>query len=289
MSQSIELSPLPARLAEIPDAPRQLWLRGVLPEWEQATFLTFVGSRRYSEYGKLVVDKLIRELAGLPVVIVSGLALGIDELAHRAALKYGLPTIAFPGSGLSDGAIAPATNFRLAMDILAARGALLSEFDPGQRAAPWTFPKRNRLMAGVSHAVIVIEATQKSGTLITARLATEYNRDVFAVPGSIFRAQAVGAHQLLAAGAYPVTSGDDIARHYGLERAQSASQTHGTEPVELNGIEAAVLKALDEPRSKAELMALLSKDISAISIALAGLEIKGYISEAYGKICRVAR
>lgn len=286
MESPYQLDRLPARLRELPDRPKQLWCRGKEPDWDAYTILTFVGSRRYSEYGRLVTEKIIAELAGAPVLIVSGLALGIDEIAHRAALAAGLPAVAFPGSGLADEAIAPASNYRLAMDILAAGGALCSEFDPEQKAGRWTFPQRNRLMAGLSHGVIVIEAMEKSGTLITARLATEYNRDLFAVPGSIFRAQAAGPHRLIASGAYPVTSGEDVLKHYNLDR-QTPSLVPAHEASDLNDLERAVLRALDEPRSKGWLVEHLGKDISAISVAISALEIKGYIAETYGQICKL--
>jgi DNA processing protein len=285
MKSTISATPIPPRLEEIVDSPKQLWIRGTAPDWGSGIFVTIVGSRRYSEYGKLVVEALIRDLAGTPVTIVSGLALGMDELAHRAALKHGLRTLAFPGSGLDDAVIAPATNYRLAMDIVEAGGALFSEFDPAQRATPWTFPKRNRLMAGLSHAVVVIEATQKSGTLITARLATEYNRDLFTVPGSIFRAQAAGPNQLLKAGAYPLTSAQDLLAHYDIQSPQASAPADTGH--DLNDLERAIVRALDEPRSKTELANLLEKDFTAMAIALSGLEIKGYVAETYGKIHRV--
>jgi DNA processing protein len=278
---------IPPLLQELPDAPKQLWIRGAQPDWENHTILTFVGSRRHSEYGKLVTEKIIKELAGLPVIIVSGLALGTDAIVHRAALSAGLTTIAFPGSGLSDAVIAPATNFRLAMDILAAGGALISEYSPDQKAAVWTFPRRNRLMAGISQGVVVTEATEKSGTLITARLATEYNRDVFAVPGSVFREQAAGPHRLLAAGAYVVTSGQDLALHYGLVSTSATPETDSHLLSDLNELERAILSMLSEPRSKGWLVDALEKEITAITIALSGLEIKGYIAETYGKICKL--
>jgi len=117
---------------------------------------------------------------------------------------------------LHDSVLAPRTNFDLAQEILASGGALFSEYDEKQRAARWTFPQRNRLMAGIAHATLVVEAGEKSGTLITSRLATEYNRDVFTVPGSIYRSQAAGPHMLLKLGAYPITSPQDVIDHFNL-------------------------------------------------------------------------
>src|SRR3989344_4618820 len=189
------LDQFPRRLREIPDPPEKLYMQGVLPS-EEHKWLCVVGSRRYTNYGKEVCGKLIEGLRGYPVVIVSGLALGIDALAHRAALAANLPCVAVPGSGLSPHVLHPASNRRLADDILLSGGAMLSEFEPDFRPTLWSFPQRNRIMAGLSDAVLVIEAESKSGTLITSKLATEYNRDVFTLPGSIFSSTSAGPHML---------------------------------------------------------------------------------------------
>jgi len=195
----------PKLLKEIPDTPEKLYLKGSLPS-DEYRFLCVVGSRSYTSYGKDVCEKLIGELAGYPIVIVSGLAIGIDAIAHKAALDSGLNTIAVPGSGLNRDVLYPKTNAGLAKSILESGGALLSEFEPEEEATPYNFPRRNRIMAGLSHAVLVIEAQQKSGTLITARLATDYNRDVLTVPHSIFSKTGEGPHMLIRTGAVPVTS-----------------------------------------------------------------------------------
>ena len=179
-------SKLPSLLREIPDPPKKLYVRGELPSHDEYKFLTVIGSRKFSIYGKQVCEHLIRGLAGYPIVIVSGLALGMDTIAHRAAIENNLKTLAVPGSGLDDKVIYPATNQPLAREILKHGGCLVSEFEPDFKATRWSFPQRNRTMAGISHAVLVIEAENISGTRITARLATDYNREVFAIPGSIF-------------------------------------------------------------------------------------------------------
>src|SRR5581483_11593908 len=200
------LSKIPSSLREIPQPPKQLWIEGELPDPETHIYVAVVGSRRASTYGKEVVSKIISGLAGQPFVIVSGLAIGIDGCAHRAALEVGLPTVAVPGSGLDRKILYPSVHRGLAEEILRSGGALLSEFDPTFRATPWSFPQRNRIMAGLCRGVIIIESSLKSGTLITARLALDYNRDVFAVPGSIFSENSSGPHSLLSQGAAPVTS-----------------------------------------------------------------------------------
>lgn len=288
MSEVKQLASLPFLLQQIPDPPKQLYYRGVLPDWDTHKILTVVGSRRYSQYGKTVCQQLLAGLSGYPIIIVSGLALGIDQIAHRAALQAKLPTVAFPGSGLDNQAIAPATNFGLAMDILAAGGALCSELEASQKAAPWTFPRRNRLMAGISHAVLVIEAGEKSGTLITSRLATEYNRDVFTIPGSIFREQAAGPHMLLKLGAYPVTSSQDILDHFGFNQPIIISEDEKEEELlDLSETEQAIWSILREPASKQGLARQLPNSISEINIALSLLEIKGLVQESMGMIIRL--
>jgi DNA processing protein len=210
----------PSLLKEINDPPKRLFIRGNIdPLFDpKIKKLCVVGARRYSEYGKEVVKKLITELRGYPVCIISGLALGIDSIAHRAALDVGLFTVAFPGSGLSNVALYPPTHHRLAEEILESGGGLVSEFKPEEKAAPWFFPARNRIMAGVSHATLVVECNLKSGTLITSARATDYNRDVGAIPGSIFSSLSTGPHMLISKGATPITSSDDLLEFLGFER-----------------------------------------------------------------------
>jgi DNA protecting protein DprA len=192
-SELKQLSPseFPALLGEIHDRPKQLYLRGTLPPTSGYKWLAVVGSRACSEYGRRVCKFLIEGLRGYPIVIVSGLAYGMDAEAHRNALDTGLPTVAVPGSGLDWDVVYPRANVSLAREILTAGGALLSEEKPDMRATGYTFPKRNRVMAGLSHATLMIEAREKSGSLITAKLTTEYNRELLVVPGSAKRAKAL--------------------------------------------------------------------------------------------------
>lgn len=196
-------------LCEIPEPPERLWLRGVLPPSRQKR-LAVVGSRALSPYGRQACEQLIAGLAGYPISIVSGLALGADAAAHRAALAAGLHTIAVPGSGLSDRAIAPQTNLGLAKDILASGGALLSEHPPEVSARPGYFPSRNRIMVGLSDAVLMIEAGERSGTLITARLSAEYNRDLLCIPHRIGDPNGFGSILFLRLGATLVSEPEHI-------------------------------------------------------------------------------
>ena len=187
----VSAAEFPALLREIPQPPTTLNYRGSLPS-PDITLLSVVGSRKYTSYGKQVVDELIGGLKNYPIGIVSGLALGIDSLAHEAALKNNMYTLSIPGSGLLDEVLYPATHKPLAHRILAAGGGLLSEFAPDFRATDWSFPMRNRLVAGISRATLLIEAAERSGTLITARMATDYNRELLVVPGSIFSKTSAG-------------------------------------------------------------------------------------------------
>lgn len=212
--QKLDPRQFPPLLKEIPDPPKSLYSKGVIPGGiltnSEMKYICIVGSRKCTNYGKDACREIIRGLRGYPVVIVSGLAFGIDSIAHEAALEYEISTIAVPGSGLNADALYPKHHFHLAEQILASGGALLSEYEPDLKAAPWCFPQRNRIMAGLCHATIIIEAELKSGTLITSKLATEYNREVFAVPGSIFSAQSDGPNSLIKQGAIPVSSAKDI-------------------------------------------------------------------------------
>jgi len=202
-------------LCEIPRPPERLWVRGALPP-PGTKKLAVVGSRELSSYGRRACEALIAGLKERPISIVSGLALGADACAHEAALQAGLHTIAIPGSGLHDRVIAPRTNLGLARDILAAGGALLSEHEPHHVPFPSDFPSRNRIMAGIADAVLVIEAGEKSGTLITARLAAEYDRELLCVPHRIDDMHGHGAHLFVRLGATLVASPKHILEALGL-------------------------------------------------------------------------
>jgi DNA processing protein len=282
-----ELEPqsFPKLLREISDPPEKLFLAGMLPSLE-LRMLCVVGSRKYSEYGKAAVEKLIDGLRGYPVAIVSGLALGIDSIAHRTALRAGLQTVAVPGSGLHESVLYPRAHLNLACEIVASGGCLLSEFEPKTPAAPWTFPQRNRIMAGLSHAVLVVEAELKSGTLITSKLATEYNRDVLTIPGSIFSKTSEGPHMLLRLGAAPITSSEDILRALGLEPADAAPKTKAFD-FPLSPDEVKVVSILREPIPRDALVAQLKEngfDTSRANILLSAMELKGIISESLGEM-----
>lgn len=270
-------SEFPPLLKEIPDPPKRLYLRGTLPQ-QDATMLAVVGSRSYTNYGKTAAETLIAGLRGYNICIVSGLAIGIDGIAHRAALGASLNTIAIPGSGLNDDVLYPKRHHALAEEILASGGALLSEFEPDFRATEWSFPRRNRIMAGIAHAVLVIEAGERSGTLITSRLATDYNRDVLAVPGSIFSLGSRGPHMLIRLGATPITCAADILEAFGLEEGQIEKVT----PSQLSKDESRLLSHLSSPTDKDSLIRSLGINAKDANILLMHMEMKGLIAEING-------
>lgn len=269
MDDITRLSVLPPLLNEIPDPPKELWVRGSLPAHD-TRWLAVVGSRKYSAYGKDVCEYLIEGLRGYPITIVSGLALGIDAIAHRTALSTGLACVGVPGSGLSWDVIYPRSNVHLAREIIESGGALISEFAPHTAAAPWTFPQRNRIMAGLSHAVLLVEAHAQSGTLITARLASDYNRDVLVVPGSIFSEQSTGVHQFLKLGATPITHPDDIIRALNLEQKEK------TLPL-LTGDHARVYELLSTPQERDHILKLIARAPHEGLTLLTEMEIAGLI------------
>lgn len=272
----------PEALLEINDPPEQLNYRGQKPNWT-STFLTVVGSRKYSSYGKEVCEKLITGLKGYDITIVSGLALGIDGIAHKSALTNNLKTIAVPGSGLDDTVLYPKSNLTLAKQILQAGGTLLSEFDPLEMASSWTFPKRNRIMAGLSQTILIIEAVDKSGTLITARLALDYNREVCVVPSSIFSRYGIGSNKLLRQGATVINNSEDLLETLGFNSKNNFTQTQ-IDLTNCSSEEQQILELLKEPKSRNELIQQSQLTVSQTNIILSTMEIKGFIKESLGKI-----
>ena len=272
----------PAPLLEIPQPPENLWIIGELPQ-EELVYLSVVGSRKFTSYGKEVCEKLIAGLKGYPVAIVSGFAMGIDTIAHKTAMKVGLTTLVFPGSGLSREAIFPKVNANLMQEVLDAGGCFISEFEPDFKATHWTFPMRNRLMAGISKAVLVIEAQEKSGTLITARLATEYNRDVLAVPGTIYSPSAKGTNRLIRQGATPITGVDDLLEALGFEKEEEEEKQQKLFE-DLSTEEKKVIDLLREPMPRDELIRALGIPIQNANSLLTVMEIKNLIKEEVGEI-----
>lgn len=273
----------PALLKQIPDQPKLLYVEGELPS-DDAIYLAVVGARKFTTYGKEACEKIISGLAGAskPIIIVSGLAIGIDGIAHKAALKSGLKTVAIPGSGLDDNVLHPSSNLKLSKEILESGGCLISELDWEMPAGMHTFPSRNRIIAGMSHAVLVIEAAEKSGTLITADLATQYNRDVFAVPGSIFSLNSVGTNRLIKAGAAPIMSAGDIFDAFGLPREKENLKLN----LALEPNEEKIYSLLIEPIGRDELMRKVGLPTAKANSVISMMIINGLIKESGGEIFR---
>jgi DNA processing protein len=272
---------IPKDLQEIPQPPKKLYLAGSLPR-EGTVYLAVVGSRKCTSYGKDVVRKLISGLKGYPIAIVSGLAVGIDALSHEAALDSGLFAVAFPGSGISEDALFYNPNVKLIKRVIDSGGCLVSEFEPDQKAQYYTFPMRNRLVAGISKAALIIEAGEKSGTLITARMALDYNRDVLAVPGNINSPNSQGTNRLIRNGATPITCADDILLALGFkidEKSKQESLFADARPEEKE-----VLKLLREPQARDDLIRAMKCGTAEANSLLSVMEIKGLIKEELGEI-----
>lgn len=277
--QLIHPEDFPPLLREIPQRPKQLYVRGTLPSTD-LKWLAVVGSRACTSYGERALKYLISGLRGYPVAIISGLAYGVDAHAHKAALDAGLPTIAVPGSGLDWDVLYPRAHVGLAREILASGGALLSEFDPAMKATDYSFPQRNRIMAGMCPATLVIEAKEKSGSLITAKLAAEYNRDLLVVPGSIFSAESRGTHQFLKLGATPITSVEDLLQALDLAPREKRTILRA----DVSDEERKVLDIIASPLPRDELLDTLELPISDANILLSMMEIKGLIVEELGVV-----
>lgn len=269
----------PPALREIPGPPKFLWMRGKFPE-SGTKYLTVVGSRALTSYGREATTKLIQGLSGYPISIVSGLALGTDACAHQAALSAGLHTIAIPGSGLADNVIGPRTNASLARKILEAGGALLSEHEEDHCARPYDFPSRNRIMVGLSDAVLVVEAGARSGTLITARLAGEYNRDLLCVPHRIGDPHGFGAHLFIRLGAASVTEPLHILEALKITPREPSEKT--PPPTDLSKTEQIIYTLLENPMSRDELIRHTKLPANDILTTLVSLELREILKEEFG-------
>jgi DNA processing protein len=264
----------PTALRSIFDPPPGLFLRGDGPaELLDRQAVAIVGARACSAYGSHVARALGRELAAAGLVVVSGMARGVDGEAHRGALEAEGRTVAVLGCGVDRDY--PAAHAELARRICAS-GLVVSEYPPGVEPAPWRFPARNRIVAGLAAATVVVEARERSGALITADLALEEGREVFAVPGEITSSLSAGTNALLRLGATAATSAADVLEPFGLAPAEAA-------PPELSPPAQAALGRLHEgPASADELVRTLGLDAGAVAAALAELELHGLLTESSG-------
>jgi DNA processing protein len=264
----------PGRLRELHDPPAGLFIRGgASVELLGATAVAIVGARVCSSYGSHVARLLGRDLAATGVAVISGLARGVDGEAHRGAVEADGPTVAVLGCGVDRDY--PAAHAQLAARICE-RGLVVSEYAPGVEPAPWRFPARNRIIAGLAAATAVVEARERSGALITADFALEAGREVFAVPGEITSALSVGTHALLRLGATPLTCAGDVLEALGVE-------PHSPALPELGESATRVLEVLsDEAAGVDQLVRGTGLDAASVATALAELELAGAVSEAEG-------
>ena len=285
----------PALLREIPDPPVTLYVRGRWAECLEAPCVALVGSRRSSTYGQNVALMLARDLASRGVTIISGLARGIDAAAHRGALEAAGRTVAVLGTGLDE--VYPRDHRRLAAEILERGGALVTQFPLGTPPVAENFPYRNRIISGLSLGVVVVEAAENSGSLITARLALEQGREVYAVPGNITSRNSFGTNYLIkGAGAKLVQAWQDVVAEFPPEIAArilppepkkgSRRRDAGPPlPADLSDGERAVIKLLstDEPAHIDALAESSGLPVQELSGVLLGLEMRDLIRQLPGK------
>jgi DNA processing protein len=278
----LQRNDLPELLRHIHDPPRVLFLRGrASQEVLGQPAVAIVGARACSPYGAQVARMLGRELAAAGLIVVSGLARGVDGEAHRGALESGGITVAVLGCGIDRDY--PATHAELARRICD-QGLVVSEYEAGVEPAPWRFPARNRLIAGLAAATVIVEARERSGALITADFALEDGREVFAVPGEITSRLAAGTNRLLRQGATPLTSSEDVLELFGLTAAQQPRAPA------LGATAAAVLERLTDGAATADELACASGlEPGPLAAALAELELAGLTAEADGRYRKVAR
>ena len=270
----------PKILKEIPDPPPLLYSRGELKEQDDFS-LAVVGARKFSSYGKRLTEDIVSELSRYKITIVSGLALGIDALAHSAALSANGRTIGVLGSGVDRQSVYPAANRNLSEKIIAQGGAIISEFPLGAPGLRHHFPQRNRIIAGLSKGVLVIEAGEKSGSLITARFALDFNREVFAVPGSVYSPVSAGANALIKEGAILARNGADIIESLDLKRVSLYIDTKSIAP-ETNEEKALLSFLSREPVHVNELIRLSGLSPAAVSGSLTIMEMKGMVKNLGG-------
>ena len=262
----------PPTLRTIHQPPKILYVWGATEALHHSPAVAIVGTRRATRYGLETARILAPESSGAGIAVVSGLALGIDAAAHAGALEGNAPTVAVLGSGINQ---ILRSNERLAEEIVARGGAVISEFEPDMPAEKWTFPQRNRIVAGLTQATIVVEAPEKSGALITARLAMDANRDVGAVPGEITSIVARGSNQLLKDGAALIRSLDDIRELLGMPLSAPTLDNLGESDDNL-------LRHLEIPLD-AETLALQTRIPAAELFAtLTRLELAGLVKNTNG-------
>lgn len=304
---TIHTYPHTGLLQNIPDTPKELFYEGnqQLLYSTQHIYVCIVGPRKSSAYGHDVTKYIIEHIQHMNVITVSGAAYGIDSIVHTLSIEHGIPTIAIPGSGIDDEVFYPRAHLDLKHRIIEHGGLIVNEFQPLVRASPWTFPVRNRLMAGMSHLTIVIEAEQSSGTLITAHLAADYGREVVAIPGSIYSPTSRGTHELISKGATILASLDtltevltNIAKIHDIElwknlidmedKRDASDNTEKDIHPALSDIEKnifACIQSYPEGITKEKIAETLMLTPVDTSIYVTMLELHGLVKISLGKVC----
>lgn len=266
----------PKLLSEIPQPPVLLYCRGRLVDDELC--LAVVGTRKATGYGRAATAHLVAPLVRAGLTVVSGLAFGIDAATHRLAVELGRRTVAVVGSGVDEPSIYPREHAHLSEQILTAGGLILSEYPPGTPALKHHFVARNRIIAGLSVGVLVVEADRTSGALITARHALDQNRAVYAVPGPIYAETSKGPNDLIRQGAVPATDSADILQDLRIQPAEGSAETEA-----VSALEGRILERLTgEPLKTDELIKLLGTPAGEVTATLTMLEVRGFVSNSGG-------
>ena len=280
---SIKDSKYPRLLKKIKDPPKVIYYIGEIKA--EGDCFAIVGTRRFSSYGKQVALEIAGDLAEAGLIIVSGLAPGIDTFSHQAVVERKKRTIAVLGTGLGEKSIYPKSNLDLAKKIIENDGCLISEYPPETRGTKFTFPQRNRIISGLSLGTLVIEAKEKSGALITANFAFSQKRKVFAIPGSVYSSNSRGSHILIKSGAKLAENADDILRELNLPHLKSEiKKIKGENPEENSILEILKEESLDIDK-------IIGKSgLSAASAVrtLAILEIKGKVKNLGNNIYAIS-
>lgn len=271
----------PRRLRQCDDAPLVLFKKGV-GDLNLGNYVAVVGTRDATNYGKNLVKKFTKSIQGSTITVVSGLALGIDTIAHEEALENNLSTIAVLGHGLDR--IYPAKNKKLADKILC-EGALITEFTPWSIPDRENFPKRNRIVAGISDATIVVESRSRGGSLITAELANDYNRDVFAFPGDVFADRSIGCNRLIAQQkAHLITHGQEFMKIMNWDNEKPKVSVQRPAFYNLTKPQNSIIKVLQEEETPIDVISFKTKmSISELNVELLHLEMSGLIKSLPGK------
>jgi len=276
---SLEDKKYPKLLKEIgKDAPKQLYYKG---NWDSEIFkncLAVVGSRRMTTYGKQVIERIVGELAAAGLTIVSGFMYGVDASAHKTALRVGGQTIAVMPCGID--LIHPEYQQDLYVEILNNKGLVVSEYEGSMQPVTWTYPRRNRIVAGLSKAALIIEAGEKSGSLITANFAKKFKRKVFVVPGPITSENSKGIMQLIKGGATPINSAEDILNYFNLRSLapEKGAKLLGNKLLGNSGIEKQIIESLQkEPLDVDAIARNLGIAIAKLGTMLSLMQLKGVI------------